>query len=195
MDCPNPEAYGEAHIAVPFVFQKTGREVRRFARNESGEIQVFIDDDPDQGKRAYEAFCPLAEMAVETLAANGLLERTEPPPDPSDPQDVWAFESMRMYYTREWTLFLHRMAKGRPGGLPRIASTPYLEHFRLKEGGKAHALTPGVFGASALVLGQVINEGARDARGIPTQGDGTREGERVPSVSQLVEIDRSLWRS
>jgi hypothetical protein len=154
---PDVEAFGEADIGVAFVFQEPGREIRRLW-HEKAEIQVFIDDNFSRGKEAYDVFCALAELAVETLTAHALLEPSEPPPDPSEA--LW-FEAKRSHYAKEWMRFVHRNAKAHPGALPRSASAACLENHRLKQGGVANTLTPGVFMASSLTIERILTENSQ----------------------------------
>jgi hypothetical protein len=160
IETPDEEAFNEVKDAVPFVFQRTHREIRRLWR-ETEEFQVFIDDDYEGGKVAYEAFCPLAELSVVTLAAHAILVPSEAPPDPSEP---WWFEAKKNHYAKQWMPFVHRLAKAHPGALPRSASAPFLDYFPLRKGGMASTLMPGVFKASSFVIKRILTEAVEQGR-------------------------------
>ncbi len=131
IETPDVDAFGEADMGVAFVFQGPGREIRRLW-TEKSEVHVFIDDSFSRGREAYEAFCPLAELAVETLTAHALLVPSELPPATSEP--FW-FDAKKNHYAKQWMSFVHRSAKARSGAMPWLASAPCLEHFPLKKGG------------------------------------------------------------
>jgi hypothetical protein len=99
------------------------------------------------------------------LAANRILQPTEPPPDPFDTREAQLLEER--YFLRQWMLFIHGRAKERPGAPPGVESAPYLEHFELKRRAIAHALQCGVFEASALILGRLLDEVPRGAHQAP----------------------------
>jgi hypothetical protein len=154
VETPSAEAFSEANIAVPMVFQMDNRQVRLGFRHER-EIQAFIDDDFSCGKEGYERFWPLTEDTVETLSAWGLMKPDDPAPDP---QDVHLYELKKSHYPKQWMLFVHRFARSHPGSIPRSASAYCVEHVPLKKGGVAHTLTPGVFKSSALVLERILSD-------------------------------------
>ena len=124
LQSPYGKAAQEAENAVQFVFARTRRLIREIGRHTSA-IHVFFDDEFDRGKKAYEAFCPLAELVVEILATHKLLDRTEGRPDPSEPH---AFEAIKNHSAKQWVEFVHRFARDHPGALPRSASAPYLAY-------------------------------------------------------------------
>ena len=185
----NAEAFDEANIAVPFVFQTDNRLIRIFWRDKR-EIQVFIDENFDCGQEAYEAFWPLAESAVEMLAACGLLQSEDPPPDPSGPA---FFEVKKTHFAKQWMVFVHRFANAHPGALPRLASAPCVEHLPLKKGGVANSLTPGVFKASSLVIETIMTDGIVSECPLQPTCEEPLDPDYVPAVDVLVELQQALW--
>jgi hypothetical protein len=166
---PNAEAFGEAYRLLDGAFH--GRYyIRPLLVEVDGELYIFIDDNVFRVNAGIEALLPLSRQAVKMLAENGILQPTAPPPDPSDTREAQPHE--KFYSLRQWMLFIHRHAKERPGAPPGVESAPYLdlEHFKLKKGAIAHRLECGVFEASALILGRLLEEVTRGTHQAPTAG-------------------------
>jgi hypothetical protein len=177
---PFSRGVSEARHAVNDVFGTTHRLFRQFMIPPNA-IQVFIDDHGyETADKGYEAFWPLAERSVKILAAHGVFEPTETPPDPTEDG---LFEGRKAHYAVQWLLFVHRHAKAHSGALPCSESAPCLEHFPLKEGGVVNALEPGVFEASSLTLRRILRE-SEDRTPSPAATTEGEDGAPRPAVTQ-----------
>jgi hypothetical protein len=169
VEAPNPEALKEAYWLSDRAADRK-YYIRRLLVEPDGELHIFIDANYARVTAGIEALFSLSKQAVKMLAANGILQPSEPPLAPSDTREAQPHE--KFYDLRQWMLFIHRHAKDRPGAPPGVESAPYLdlEHFKLRKGGIAHTLGCSVFEASALILGRLLDEVTRGACQAPTAG-------------------------
>jgi hypothetical protein len=176
---PNPEALDEAYWLSDRAADRR-YYIRRLRVKADGELHIFIDANYARVTEGIDALCSLSRQAVKMLAANGILQPTEPPPDPFDTREAQPHE--KFYSLRQWMLFVHRHAKDRPGAPPGVEVAPYLEHFRLTKGGIAYRLECGVFEASAVILGRILAEVSRGARQAATPSPAPpASGNRTPA--------------
>jgi hypothetical protein len=166
---PFAVAYDEVCRAISWLSStstKQGRRrvVRRFA--ERGQpAQIFLDVEGRKG--AFDALVELAEPAVEQLAGLRLLEPDEDRPDPSQP--LWS-DAMKLFYVRQWMLFVHRFAAAHPDVRLLSPELPMLDGFRLEHGGKARRLLLGVFPSSAWAVGRILVDDAQGDASVPSGG-------------------------
>jgi nucleoside phosphorylase len=189
INSPFGKASQEAETALHSVFGKSNRLIQ-YLKRPPNTIQIFIDDDFQRGREAFEALRSLAETSVEILAAHKLFEPSAPPPSDSEP--LW-FEANKNHYAAQWMLFIHENVRKRPHALPRSIPASFLENYRLTQGGVASTLMPGVFKASSLVIERILSEMAEHECQAPVREGVERAPDRSPTISQLVEVHGALW--
>jgi hypothetical protein len=181
IETPTAQALEEARRKLDFAFpppvypydksQAWEIAVERIPSGTS-EIQVFVEEDCYNGRKALDALEWLARDAVEILTAYKLAASEMLPPAP----DRGSYGA-----ARRWMVLVHRVARNRrPGDLLRSESERLLMGHLLPDQTLVWTLLPGAFLASALAIERILTEGMEQA-GPAAPPRGNEQGGEIAS--------------